>query len=514
MSTDEGRGEDSGIREFLGEYWAATPGCYAGVALAVLGALLAGVGVVTDSRLTLSAGVGAFVLGSLVVLVGCRLTRRQQQYLDRAERERLEVRSYLRFLDEVDGPLRTGDAVDAEADAPAEGERGRTAGPPRLWELRSRLELAEENLREARYAVYRRDYASFLSLFYEASRQEILLYDLLDVHTDGWAFGMGALGGTVDAPDAPDAVGATGPAPHRRRNLSRRIRSFAAESLPERRLALVREYLGEGDALPSPWELYYAVRVLHEWNVSRYERALQVKRFLRGGIIALSLVLVGLGVVLPLAFPEGILGTLDAADDLGTTDAFLVLVAFAGALGAVFSMLLRSFGDFYTLTTDPTVPEPVFMMEALVARTLFGGVSALVLFFVARTDLASVVFTQDLLTSPLSLLLLGFVAGLSERLVQGSLGRVVERMVASEAESTRTGASDSPGRTVPRAETGTADGSRPTGHTTTWNEPDEDAASDRDADTTGGEPSDADEGDGPADADRPDDDGDPSSRSS
>lgn len=458
------------MRSFLGEDWVVTARCYLGVVIVLLGVVLAVVGAVVVEVPMLLSGVGTAVFGVFFVLVGCRLSTRQQQYLSRAERELLEIREYRAFLEDV-AAERAGAEGESGSPPPAAGTEpiaGDTpsgegtvgppsgSGPPPLWELRSRLELAEEILEEAREAVYRRDYASFLSMYYEASRQEILLYDILDEYAGGWWFGLDSdrTGGS----DREVAVSPVG-VPHRRWNLSQRIRSFAEGSLPERRLDLVREYLGGPEDLPTPWQLYYAIRVLHEWNVGRYERALDVKRFLRGGILALVVVLVGLGVVLPLAFPEGFLepfggasaagnGTITPGPGVVTNDGFLGLMVLAGALGAVFSLILRSFGDFYTLTTDPTVPEPVFMLEALVARTLFGGVSALILFFVARTDLAAVVFTQTLLTSPLSLLLLGFVAGLSEQLVKQSLNEVIENIGAEESADGDAGAGRTAGATT------------------------------------------------------------------
>jgi len=473
MSLDTTGGPEPERRSLDREDWVTTPRFVVGGALAVLGVVVVAVGGLAPGELlstvtvaqALFAGATAVVLGAVVALSGYRLTTRQQQYLVRADRELREIRSYLSAFEDIvpdaterataptaDDPGEADGVNDAESvpgteggesgDGPgdADGTDG-SAGPdvrrdlPSPRELRSRLEQAEQDLLKARRAVYRRDYSTFLSLFYEASRQEILLYDYLDGPAEGWAFGLGGDGN--DAREV-DAAAATGPGPHRRWNLSRRIRSFAGDSLSGQSLRLVREYLDGSDSLPTSWELYYAVRVLHEWNVGRHERALEVKRFLRFGVSALSLVLFGLVVVLPRAFPGGLVGQFgngtgngsvpagEVAAGVVTNDLFLVLVLLAGALGAVFSMVLRSFGDFYTLTTDPSVPEPVFMLEALLARTLVGGVSALVLFFVARSDFGEVVLAADLLTSPAALLLLGFAAGLSERLVKRSLGEVVE----------------------------------------------------------------------------------------
>lgn len=439
MTTDTNGEEDvgagSGPRSLRPEEWVRTPRFVVGVTLVVLGVLVAGIGTLDpDGTLwTLAAGqvvlVGAVAagVGVLVAASGYRLTETQVKYLDQAARERAEIRDYLALLEEV--------AVEE---------------PESSWEVRSRLERAMTNLERAREAVYRRDYANFLAQYYEASRQEVLLYGLLDSRAEGWTFGL-----DLDPGVATDE----GPTSSRLRNLSRRIRSYAEESLPKQRWKLVESYLGESDDRPpSPLDLYYAVRVLHEWNVSRYERAIQIRRFLRGGILVLLVVLVGMTAVLGIGFVDsgggdGSSGFLDAVDATSTNatsvpagsvllnDAFLGLVVLTGALGALFSMVYRSFGSFYSLTTDPSVPEPVFMLEALLARTLFGGVSALFLFLVARTEFAGVVFEADLLQNPLALLVLSFVAGFSEQLVDEAAGKIAENVVASEDESEGEGSS-------------------------------------------------------------------------
>ena len=484
MPTDTNGEGDVGAasepRSLRPEEWVTTPWFVGGTALVVLGVLVAGLGTPGSagppSGLTgndrLLIGVVTVALGVGVALSRYRLTARQQQYLDQVQREQLEIRDYLTFLDEIE-PERTADEHEGPEAAttgdPAPGEEQAEAGVadsstdsglPPLWELRQRLELADRNLEEAKDAIYRRDYANYLSLYYPASREEILLYDLLDEHATGWAFGLGT-GGTSEE----DVTASPDPEPHRRRNLSERIRSFAG-GLPESQQKLVRRYLGGPDTLPTPWQLYYAVRVLHDWNVGQYKRALQIKRVLRAGIVTLVVVLAGLAVVLPLAFPTGLLepfgdtvaiangtttngtnGTTESVLGSGvvTNDVFLALVVLAGAFGAVFSMFLRSSGGSYRFTTDPTVSDPEYMLEAFVVRVLFGGVSALVLFFIARTDLAAVVFTGSILDSPLALLLLGFVAGFSETLVQNSLKKVEgELAVSDESAGTETGASTGP----------------------------------------------------------------------
>jgi hypothetical protein len=404
-------------RSLRPEEWIRTPRFVAGVALAVLGVLLAGFELLAPGGMlpnpsagqVLLVGVVVIVLGAVVALSGYRLTARQRGHLDQADLEALEIEDYLTLLE---------DAALEE--------------PESTWEIRSRLERARTKLERAREAAYRRDYANFLSLYYEASRQEILLYGLLDHRAEGWTFGLG-----IDARSEGEGSGSA-----RLLNLGRRIRSYAEESLPEQRQRLVREYLGESDDRPpTPLNLYYAVRVLHEWNVSRYERAVQVRRFLQGGILVLVVVLVGLAAILGLGFvgsgggADGFLETVNAtgtgatsvpADSVLLDDAFLGLVVLTGALGALFSMVYRSFGEFYSLTTDPSVPEPVFMMEALLARTLFGGVSALFLFLVARTEFAGAVFAAGFLTNPLALLVVSFVAGFSEQLVDETVDRIAE----------------------------------------------------------------------------------------
>jgi hypothetical protein len=418
-----------------------SPRFVAGGSLAVLAAAVAVLVAVSGSDWGLSetalarglaGAVVALVVGVLFALSGYRLTARQQQYLDRAEREHGEVLDYLEFLDGLGAGVAAG-PDSAPTDGPADDASGddatdATVAPRRWWELRTRLERAEENLRKARRAVYRRDYPTFLSLFYEASRQEILLYDVLDERAGGWTFGLG-----IDPERGSDA-----PGPHRRRNLSRRIRS-AAGSLPEAQSNEVAAHLDGTDGEQTPLDLYYAVRVLHGWNVGQFERATQVRRFLRGGIGVLTVVLVSLAAVLVAGF-DGLLAGAnamagDAAVDSGSVlvnDWFLGLIVLAGALGAVFSMVFRSFGEFYTLTTDPSVPQPVFMLEALLARTLIGSVSALFLFLVARTEFAGVVFAQGLLGSPLALLVVGFVGGFSEQLVDEAVEKVVEEVDAPE----------------------------------------------------------------------------------
>lgn len=480
-SGEEDVGAGSGPRSLRPKEWMRTPRFVVGIALVVLGVLVAGLGTSGSAGPTwdltgnqvLLIGVVAVALGVVVALSGYRLTARQQQYLDQVQREQLEIRDYLTFLDQIE-PDRTADehevpdATTTEDPVPGEeqaderiADSSAESGLPPLWELRQRLRLADRNLEKAKDAIYRRNYANYLSLYYPASREEILLYDLLDEHATGWAFGLGS-----DETAGADVTGSPDPEPHRRRNLSERIRSFA-EGLPENQQKLVRGYLGGPDTLPTPWRLYYAVRVLHDWNVGQYKRALQIKRVLRAGIITLIVVLVGLAVVLPMAFPAGLLepfgdtmatangtngtnGTNGSVPGAGivTNDVFLALVVLAGAFGAVFSMFLRSSGGSYRFTTDPTVSDPEYMLEAFVVRVLFGGVSALVLFFIARTDLAAVVFTQSILDSPLALLLLGFVAGFSETLVQSSLKKVEgELAVSDESAGTETGAS--PGPTAP-----------------------------------------------------------------
>lgn len=489
-----GEGEEGsaapGPRSLRWEEWVRAPRFVGGASLVVLGVLVVGLVALgrgatpsgTTGDQVIFVGVVAVMLGAALALSGYRLGARQQQYLDQAERIDREIRDYLELLEDV--------ALEE---------------PESTWEIRSRLERARTNLERARRAARRREYANFLSLYYEASRQEILLYGLLDYRADGWTFGL-------DIHPRPE--GDRGSASARLLNLGRRIRSYAAEALPEQRRELVETYLGESDDPPTPLGLFYAVRVLHEWNVSRYERATQVRQFLRGGILVLVAVLVGLAAVLGVGFvgPTGSGGGfLEAVNNTSTAttsvtdgsvllnDAFLGLVVLTGALGALFSMVYRSFGEFYSLTTDPSVPEPVFMTEALLARTLFGGVSALFLFLVARTEFAGVVFAADLLKNPLALLVLSFVAGFSERLVDETVDKLTEELDDSEEREgtsdggervpgdSRADGSDGPDGASETGETDTADGTDETGGAVDTDGPDETDDGDEADETSGRE---------------------------
>ena len=519
-----GEGEEGsaapGPRSLRWEEWVRAPRFVGGASLVVLGVLVVGLVALgrgatpsgTTGDQVIFVGVVAVMLGAALALSGYRLGARQQQYLDQAERIDREIRDYLELLEDV--------ALEE---------------PESTWEIRSRLERARTNLERARRAARRREYANFLSLYYEASRQEILLYGLLDYRADGWTFGL-------DIHPRPE--GDRGSASARLLNLGRRIRSYAAEALPEQRRELVETYLGESDDPPTPLGLFYAVRVLHEWNVSRYERATQVRQFLRGGILVLVAVLVGLAAVLGVGFVDvagengsgidgngsdvsgnesdvdgssngvngrgsgGFLAAVNAtsdppvavpADSVLLNDAFLGLVVLTGALGALFSMVYRSFGEFYSLTTDPSVPEPVFMTEALLARTLFGGVSALFLFLVARTEFAGVVFAADLLKNPLALLVLSFVAGFSERLVDETVDKLTEELDDSEEREgtsdggervpgdSRADGSDGPDGASETGETDTADGTDETGGAVDTDGPDETDDGDEADETSGRE---------------------------
>jgi hypothetical protein len=483
---------DLTVRSFLGEAWVVTIRFYLGLVFAVLGPFLALGGVLLGWEVRVTDGVDAAVpflglvtfLSGVFALSGSRVSKRQRQYLSRADREAQELRSYLSFLDEVED--------DTEWDRTGLGGGRSDAGSPSLRELRSRFELALENLEASREAVYRGNYATFLSLYYDASRQEILLYDLLDEFREGWTFGLDP-GGEADAGSPPATP--TAREPHRRRHLAERIRSFAEGTLPENQLALVRTYLGKSDTLPTPWQLYYAVRILHEWNVSQYEGVLGTKRFLRRLTVALLFVLVGLAAVVIWAFPgAGFLGAVNATSSEGTSlpagsiiihDSFLVLVVLTGALGAVVSVTRDFDWKGFTNTTDPTVTEPTQMVEGFLARIVFGSVSALFLFVLARSELGAVLLAADLLQSPLALLLITFVAGFSENLILQLLSDIVNRISPRESSDTERG--ELPERTPPSggggpSSTGGGGDARPTDTTPDGDDGSAEDAADGDTD--------------------------------
>lgn len=379
----------------------------------------------------------------------------RRRYLDQVDIERRDLAYYRRLLrcEEWLSDARTADGG---------ADRRRAA----VENVCYQLDGAEIRLDKASAAAKRGDYATSLDMFYEANRQQILVYPYLEEPADeadgvgadadgvGGAPVGGALGPRVEAdvdgveadtvdgvpgprvdPTAAKATGRLPPSETRGYNLAKRILSLSRESLPSNQRSLVESYLTEEEGVvktPTTRELYSAVRVVHDYNVEQVRKVTEMKEFLQRANGLLTALLFGFAFVYAAGSLGDVTPLLGVGSDLPTGSRltsgwFLLLVALTGALGALFSSLFPVTERFYSQTTDPKIPAPGLMAQATLARILVGAVSGLLLYVFVLSGMADEVFADDLWTKSTSLLVVAFLGGFSERILQRSLEKLESR---------------------------------------------------------------------------------------
>ncbi len=408
------------IRVYIYEYWKLTPRYYISVTGVIIGVIGLLVAITYDSIIGVSLSVVLLAL-SIVGVVLCRLNRKQQYYLDLIGREYEELKSYdeILFKNGVENKLDDHWAT-------------------RRQETKTRIETAREQLEEAVYAVYREDYVSFLSAYYWANSQKIFIFELLDAADHGshdhhldWTLELELpkLPGQQVREHGTIEVPATDIGETRLWNLQKWILSVK-KSLPDAQREEVDQYLltsnGEIKESPTGQELYRALQVIQAWDIQRLSELMNIRRFLRLLIpfvfaVLLAALLVLGGTVNGEQLTTPLTSENAAADPAVMEFRFVVLIAITGLLGALFSMAVSVENTSYTVTSYRSIPDPTVMREAMITRFLIGGISALVLFTIVQSSIGTALFSEDIQANRMALLIVAFLGGYSERLVQRSL---------------------------------------------------------------------------------------------
>jgi hypothetical protein len=411
-------------------YWSDRPLFTLSVVLFAIGIVL-GVGALSAyayGQYAMWQILGILALG-IVVISGIgvyflRLSKKQHYYLNLISHEKSELEGYQKLLSDDDFRSKVGDrSID-------------------LDETISKIEVAQTQLDRAERAVYREGYVAFLSSFYRANILRIFIYDLLDAtrpqnepqYVD-WALDIGQEKlpdchiheeGTVEVSSGEETE-------TRLENLSKWLWS-TSRLLPEPERSEVEEYLLGPDnrpkQSPSSQALYRAGGVVHAWDIQRLSGLMSLKRALR----ILVPVLAGLLTVVVAA--EIFTTRVDQVIDGPIGSWFVLAVVFAGFLGSMFSMALFMRDTSSEITSYRSIPDPSILRETVATSLLIGGTSALVLYILLLSNIGAVVFTEDVRTDPLAILLIAFLAGYSERLVQRSLDKAEEMVEQTDDERT------------------------------------------------------------------------------
>lgn len=335
-------------------------------------------------------GVLAVTAAGIVAVTVVSPTTRQAEHWTQL---RLEAAKLDELTTESDaGDARADDSAGSEAPAPGD-----------------RLRIARNALDAGRQAVYRRDYVTAAESRYTASRLRFRVESQRENLTESVS------------------------------QLERRLRSFAGECLPARRRRLVETHLSDDDTAIG---VYYAMKTLHEWNVSRLERLRAVRRYFWLAIWACVVVLSGIVAVVAL-------GEIEYVNGGGFSSSFEPAVAgiVFGTAGAVTSILYSGTQGLGDRTSDPSIPEPKYIYEALLTRVLVGAVFGLVAVIISQTAFAEGVFDASVTTGGGELFVLAFLAGFSDQVfkdrldafTQSALGRPV-----SEQTPPTSGSPDEP----------------------------------------------------------------------
>ena len=191
----------------------------------------------------------------------------------------------------------------------------------------------------------------------------------------------------------------------------------------------------------TPRDLYRAVEVMHEWNVSQDAEIRRKGRYLcrASGLLILFV----LGFAWLAVYFDYMLGSLLFQDanfeEAARQGALVLLVLLVGGFGAVFSVLFSVFQQIETNSTDPSIPSTVFVSETLLLRVLVGSTGSLVLIvlFQGAGDVVNHEFllresNGDQVVDWAKIASLAFLAGFSERVLKGYLDKFVRSATPSE----------------------------------------------------------------------------------
>ncbi|WP_306056562.1 hypothetical protein [Natronococcus wangiae] len=381
------------------------------------------------------ASTGLLALGFTGLFL-CRLNKKQCFYLDLVDREREELCKYNELL--------TGDD---EGDDQGDESNSQFEDGLKSAEVKNRIDVAMSQLDQAKSAVRREQYVVFLSAYYWANAQRVFVYELLDEassdrepHRLDWSLEIG-LDWVTDQPirkDGTIGVPADDFAGKRLYNLTKWI-WVSKQSLPAYKQDEIDSYIldddGELKRTATPQELYRAVLVIQGWDIQRISDLMNLRRFLRWLIplvfgVLIFLPILGWGVVEANVPADLIVGeTTSGADSVLFEPWYVTLVVVFGVLGSLFSMALSVKDATYPMSSYRLIPDPTVMREAIVVRLLVGGIAALVLFALLQSGIGAAVFDESLRDNALTILIVAFLAGYSERLVQRSLDNA-EQMIS------------------------------------------------------------------------------------
>lgn len=385
----------------------------------------------------------AATLGFLNYYFRRNRVRRRETYDDLIAETRSDIEAFRTFLGCSGLPKRISwtdgnaapDGGGAQAALTLTDESGR--GVAYRAYVCLQLKTAQKLLKTAARANARGDYASTLRLYYRANRLEVFVYPFLDADQTVEHALPATLERAADEREPPfegppgRAETEAGEEARRRlgesqaHNTGKYVRSVARRRLPKREREHVESYLpdeDDPDAVPGTLELYNAARVIHEWNVEQFRRMENVRRFLESTTTLLTVGLFGFAFVALMSVVFGDLSPAILPESV--TWRFLLLIPVVGAIGALFSSLFPITTQFYTEKTDPKVPQPEIARVAIVARVLVGAVSAVLLYLIVMSGLLEGVLAVDVTGAPVALLVVAFLGGFSERVLQGSLEKL------------------------------------------------------------------------------------------
>ena len=362
----------------------------------------------------------------------------QLSYLELLESEITELKKYKEILEEYDKIDQMGS--NSEVD---------------VKETQSRIDAGIEQLEQARYAVHREDFVSFLSAYYRVHALRIFIYghlDSIDASNGSrrvdWSFDLDLQElpdrhvreeGTIEVPQSDESK-------TRLWNLTRWLWS-TSRSLPPAKRTEIDKYLLDSDKKlkqsQSPETLHGALSVVYEWDLQRLSAYMTIKRCLRLFVPTLTvLLIVSIAILI---FTETPLSALtlntapDASPDVIDSPWFMVPIVLAGILGSIFSRALFMHDPSSDIITDPSLPDPRILRETLLMGMLIGGISAFVVYVLLLSSIGSIIFAETIRQDPLSVLFVAFLSGYSESFVR----RALERAEAQIEKDTGAGSTPS-----------------------------------------------------------------------
>jgi hypothetical protein len=211
--------------------------------------------------------------------------------------------------------------------------------------------------------------------------------------------------------------------------LNARLSTFANQQLPSDRRQLVEKFLTDSSSI---LDVYYAIKLMHEWNIEQREQIQQIKSYFRLASAFLLIILIGL-----INSDSLISGSLVTPPETGTLEsAERIFAAITlGSAGATTSIVFSGAQSLVDNTTDPSVPKEKFIYEALLTRILLGGIFGFIVLLGAQTTISSSIFTPEIGSNITNILFIALLSGFFDKIFKQKIEDFVNNNLGTSNQS-------------------------------------------------------------------------------